>query len=176
MYEYPRGATFQSTFPRRERHNIKLSSYLLDCFNPRSREGNDIPVEGGFKVVKYVSIHVPAKGTTNLPAVFMAYFCVSIHVPAKGTTESRRRWKRHTRVSIHVPAKGTTLCRRNISFSALFQSTFPRRERHYTFTVRNGAKGVSIHVPAKGTTPTHYKIYNALSVSIHVPAKGTTIS
>ena len=57
-------------------------------FNPRSRKGNDFkipngdpavvpfqstfpqgerPVEGGFKVVKYeVSIHVPARGTTEI--------------------------------------------------------------------------------------------------------------
>ena len=56
---------------------------------------------------------------------------VSIHVPAKGTTDSVSSSCRIRDVSIHVPAKGTTpagFTKEHIN--ELFQSTFPRRERH----------------------------------------------
>ena len=57
--------TFQSTFPRRERPRIALDSLILYL----------------------VSIHVPAKGTTAVPAGKESETeNVSIHVPAKGTT------------------------------------------------------------------------------------------
>ena len=54
---------FQSTFPQGERHVTKESIYLLACFNPRSRKGNDIPLRR-HKPSFLVSIHVPARGTT----------------------------------------------------------------------------------------------------------------
>ena len=54
-------------------------------FNPRSRTGND-----GFKATKegnqYVSIHVPARGTTQGVHGRNSADAVSIHVPARGTT------------------------------------------------------------------------------------------
>ena len=56
------------------------------CFNPRSREGNDKTDELK-KTYKEVSIHVPAKGTTEIDGEKMVGEIVSIHVPAKGTTD-----------------------------------------------------------------------------------------
>ena len=77
---------FQSTFPRRER-----------------LAAGDVK-----RMATYVSIHVPAKGTTGLPSCVITACAVSIHVPAKGTTKFRAVLDKYSVVSIHVPAKGTT--------------------------------------------------------------------
>ena len=59
----PDCSLFQSTFPRGERLNWNFSSRTLLYFNPRSRVGNDCFFLGhSFKL--YISIHVPAWGTT----------------------------------------------------------------------------------------------------------------
>ena len=80
----------------------------------------------------------------------------------------------------------------------MFQSTFPRGERHTreeddhedtlvsihvpargttVYKVdRDKITGVSIHVPARGTTLFPNLQYNITKVSIHVPARGTTLS
>ena len=77
---------------------------------------------------------------------------VSIHVPAKGTTQSPGWIKRACAVSIHVPAKGTTivcalLCMWHVSFNPRSREG---NDDHNTAVSIYLA--VSIHVPAKGTT------------------------
>ena len=77
---------FQSTFPRRERHERRCGVQSgSESFNPRSREGNDLLTTSA-ATTRPVSIHVPAKGTTLYNLSFDTAFSVSIHVPAKGTT------------------------------------------------------------------------------------------
>ena len=101
---------------------------------------------------------------------------VSIHVPARGTTEADQkdaaedtpfqstfpRGERHLRykqaadangVSIHVPARGTTPSNSLLPVSM----------------------SVSIHVPARGTTIRDQVTMYRDDVSIHVPARGTTV-
>ena len=100
-------------------------------FNPRSRVGNDgnIPppeTDGN------ISIHVPAWGTTTCFSHVTTGYGISIHVPAWGTTEIRSTLNRP---------------------SGLFQSTFPRGERH-RFGKTIFLTRISIHVPAWGTTVT----------------------
>ena len=125
---------FQSTFPRRERPERGRPPPLWECFNPRSREGNDRKKpdrftalvsfnprsrEGNDAIVRIeaadykVSIHVPAKGTTVYWHHSCMFIAVSIHVPAKGTTIFVSHRFKFIYVSIHVPAKGTTslICR-----------------------------------------------------------------
>ena len=57
------------------------------------------------------------------------------------------------RISIHAPAKGATIC---ILFSSnvllKFQSTLPRRERHWQLHPSHFYVVISIHAPAKGAT------------------------
>ena len=99
-----------------------------------------------------ISIHVPARGTTLITAIFMwsllfqstsprggrrqentlnpAGNWISIHVPARGTTQNRDMDCLGVQISIHVPARGTT---RGIRWRCLIRS-------------------ISIHVPARGTT------------------------
>ena len=59
---------------------------LALSFNPRSREGNDNITDAFNNGGINVSIHVPARGTTEYRKRYNAYKEVSIHVPARGTT------------------------------------------------------------------------------------------
>ena len=54
---------------------------------------------------------------------------VSIHVPARGTTEMDLPSARGSSVSIHVPARGTTKNGSAVVSQIMFQSTFPQGER-----------------------------------------------
>ena len=80
---------FQSTFPRGERQCfLKGNELRYDGFNPRSREGNDAG-DSEHERNAGVSIHVPARGTTDTPCFSFLIQPVSIHVPARGTTICR---------------------------------------------------------------------------------------
>ena len=56
-----------------------------DGFNPRAREGRDAG-ELVLSSLHLVSIHAPARGATDMPAVIALYHPVSIHAPARGAT------------------------------------------------------------------------------------------
>ncbi len=77
---------FQSTLPRRERHEAE-----------------------GILIYDPISIHAPAKGATVGHARLAAEGGISIHAPAKGATVGKRLlWAREA-ISIHAPAKGATI-------------------------------------------------------------------
>ena len=98
---------FQSTFPRGER---------------LEEERTEI------RYVK-ISIHVPARGTTERLWLSTQQKYISIHVPARGTTCTVRVTEQHNNISIHVPARGTTVLSNLFNTEYIFQSTFPRGER-----------------------------------------------
>ena len=167
---------FQSTFPRRERHQDRLLRKCLrcgfnprsregndalrfgpsgrgGCFNPRSREGNDEIDKYNQKIEKGVSIHVPAKGTTLLGGLVVAVLKVSIHVPAKGTTvDYLKQCGVDPKFQSTFPRRERRMSEASVKKKHKFQSTFPRRERLVSFLVGMANYEVSIHVPAKGTT------------------------
>ena len=59
--------------------------------------------------LEYISIHVPAWGTTCSRDAYDLVKSISIHVPAWGTTWTTQSQKvKNLRISIHVPAWGTT--------------------------------------------------------------------
>ena len=165
---------FQSTFPRGERPDLKQSNSTYTDFNPRSRVGNDelnriesatlqifqstFPRGERHNRIKnnltylYISIHVPAWGTTLSGQGLVTYIThfnprsrvgndimdrinsfgnyISIHVPAWGTTRYLKLIRRNVPISIHVPAWGTTAWAvRKRGKNEIFQSTFPRGER-----------------------------------------------
>ena len=66
---------FQSTFPRGERR-LRM---VVCC------------------VVVFISIHVPAWGTTLIPLKKLFFGNISIHVPAWGTTKSHTQSRKHYR-------------------------------------------------------------------------------
>ena len=111
MYAHTRNvltSRFQSTFPRGERRKHWRCPCLQIRFNPRSHEGNDAG-----DVIHILNINV------------------SIHVPTRGTTRFCRPGHGRDRVSIHVPTRGTTQISGMCLSINMFQSTFPRGERHY---------------------------------------------
>ena len=145
-----------------------------------------------------VSIHVPAKGTTQLYERLILHDHVSIHVPAKGTTSlsflqqlSDSRFNPRSREgNDRYPLGNTTTGFR-------FQSTFPRRERHTLLPTQPAAvqfqstfprrerRGRAVQPAPEGTgfNPRSREgndqpqklLQCCLPVSIHVPAKGTTV-
>ena len=61
------------------------------------------------------------------------------------------------------------------SFSKLFQSTLPRRERHQELRKILRMYIISIHAPAKGATTASRNLRFCQKISIHAPAKGATL-
>ena len=56
-----------------------------------------------------------------------------------------------------------------------FQSTLPRRERHFGHIRNSRNLHISIHAPTKGATPNASAICRiSFSISIHAPTKGAT--
>ncbi len=101
-------------------------------FNPRSREGSDIPPDFLFLHCTAISIHAPAKGATRQTPLKCIYGMISIHAPAKGATYYQQVWEAEL----------------------IFQSTLPRRERRCAACRNCDIAGISIHAPAKGATQT----------------------
>ena len=99
---------------------------------------------------------------------------ISIHVPAWGTTGSVCGGCGRGTISIHVPAWGTTFHDLTVSFPVLFQSTFPRGERHNSFCIKPGA-AVDFNPRSRvGNDHLRPGLRICLCISIHVPAWGTT--
>ena len=121
-------------------------------FNPRSREGNDLrPRRRRWSLAQFQSTF-PRGERRYLSGIWTCLQWVSIHVPARGTTQTYHKIKELDIVSIHVPARGTTISIRDLDlltvgfnprsregndmtseekaeYRAKFQSTFPRGER-----------------------------------------------
>ena len=144
---------FQSTFPHGERLT-SLSNIITFCLfqstfphgeRPKRTETPDLNIP--------VSIHVPARGTTDICQDTSHAAAVSIHVPARGTTPSPRLYNHP--MSRFNPRSRTgndvvnVMMRRQLF---PFQSTFPHGERHDFVACCPALFQVSIHVPARGTT------------------------
>ncbi len=78
--------------------------------------------------------------------------CISIHAPAKGAPSGRSPKETCICISIHAPAKGATKAGGDVEAAIQFQSTLPRRERHFSGRPENLPISISIHAPAKGAT------------------------
>ena len=141
---------FQSTHP----HGVRLSKPYkpqpYNGFNPRTRTGCD---EYFYDIPRYmiVSIHAPARGSTDIVVVGSTRVMVSIHAPARGATDVQKlrlnesefqsthphgvRLKTGGRdssnliVSIHAPARGATGGPELMCDNIVFQSTHPHGVR-----------------------------------------------
>ena len=147
-------------------------------------------------IPRYISIHVPAWGTTFRNWCIHCSFCISIHVPAWGTTCKTVYITVYSKISIHVPAWGTTLrhCTPHsllqISIhvpawgttrgsiwhmrSCRFQSTFPRGERPCFFKVSSQPLVFQSTFPRGERQVGGMDMSKKEIISIHVPAWGTT--
>ena len=149
------------------------------------------------QLMSKISIHAPAKGATLTLTYSPECLPISIHAPAKGATwQERMSNTAHQRISIHAPAKGATLVEYLQAKGQTFQSTHPRRVRHFMATTTSDIQKhfnprtregcdleqnkavqsllISIHAPAKGATRKHRIKGRAKDISIHAPAKGAT--
>ena len=150
---------FQSTLPRRERHKVTFCYIAHAYFNPRSREGSDLPISpfGGdlshfnprSREGSDCNHRIPnapcVQFQSTLPRrerqfqlIIVSYLHhISIHAPAKGATSAARCIACKVDISIHAPAKGATLFATAWAREFAFQSTLPRRERQNSiFEVR----------------------------------------
>ena len=104
---------------------------FIFCFNPRSHEGNDTQEQIKAQREIVVSIHVPTRGTTEIPDRSRKSpqgFNPRSH-EGNDLIECDMR-DPIVRVSIHVPTRGTTVCLPGHGRTCTqFQSTFPRGER-----------------------------------------------
>ncbi len=124
---------FQSTLPRRERHQrIRRGRENDQNFNPRSHEGSDTETDGGADPESDISIHAPTKGATDSYNGDYYYQSISIHAPTKGATRRPGQTARINNISIHAPTKGAT----------------QRKSDDM------GIRMISIHAPTKGATLT----------------------
>ena len=164
-------------------------------FNPRAHEGHDnlwpltIPSDNDFNPRAH-------EGHDRIPYAWGSEKFISIHVPTRGTTVSSANVLIHIYISIHVPTRGTTLCLLSCRYLDIFQSTCPRGARRSSFFFSIHAALISIHVPTRGTTSPKiwiviYVVFQSTCprgarlvplvlslfgyISIHVPTRGTTV-
>ena len=92
-----------SDVPRQLGHSGHLD------FNPRSREGSDDSAEGALRNQYLISIHAPAKGATLLLSSFFQLSPNFNPRSREGSDVIRiARWVVRPKISIHAPAKGAT--------------------------------------------------------------------
>ena len=165
---------FQSTLPRRERRGPISFHSKLHNFNPRSREGSDLPLF----VLRDTVLNFNPRSREGSD-----YVCPFFSIPK-------------SRISIHAPAKGATIY---AGLSSLFFLHFNPRSREgsdaslealLNFSIdfnprsREGSDYpaniisirflISIHAPAKGATVLSRHSGKRTRISIHAPAKGAT--
>ena len=98
----------QSISPRGERQvRPEIPTQILE-FQPTFPRGERPDSDGGASKLDFISIHVPAWGTTITGCYFWRFNDISIHVPAWGTTQQQVQTGGTVYISIHVPAWGTT--------------------------------------------------------------------
>ena len=188
---------FQSTFPHGERPG-SLRNFVVDILFQSTFPHGERRMQASGRQQGWIFQSTFPHGERRCAGCsHCSHFFISIHVPAWGTTVfcSRMAQKEHyfnprsrmgndrkpksqqkplTEISIHVPAWGTTELEhmgiRGKHFNPrsrmgndedrtagtirtfLFQSTFPHGERQLTAAVFTCFRSISIHVPAWGTT------------------------
>ena len=122
-------------------------------FNPRSREGSDIPRFNLILRFGLISIHAPVKGATYAARLMSGNHLISIHAPVKGAT---------VRSSIST-FRTSHFNPRSREGSDCGQHCLSPRHRYFNPRSREGsdpkpsgkschASGISIHAPVKGAT------------------------
>ena len=121
--------SFQSTLPRRERHDKGKKHKAMGGFNPRSHEGSD-DYQNQYAALTEVSIHAPTKGATKIVVYGPEGIGFQSTLPRRERLDKLEQMDRET----------------------LFQSTLPRRERLGGIVEPSLCAFVSIHAPTKGAT------------------------
>ena len=99
---------FQSTLPRRERHQIIFNptdAQLFQSTLPRRERHGQFR---SFNKRVGISIHAPTKGATLSSENSFSNIHISIHAPTKGATLKKFKNPEISAISIHAPTKGAT--------------------------------------------------------------------
>ena len=129
---YASPTRFQSTFPRGERQYwITCQMMITTCFNPRSREGNDVCVTSTLICSPVFQSTFPRGERLGMSVFCSLLYFVSIHVPARGTTCAVSRKRKKTSGFNPRSREGNDWLRALVIDTNIstFQSTFPRGER-----------------------------------------------
>ena len=85
-----------------------------------------------------------------------------------------RHWRPSGYISIHVPSWGTTRRWKNMTSEIIFQSTFPRGERHQVSCTLCSPLSYFNPRSLVGNDQKHKYHHDCKDISIHVPSWGTT--
>ena len=119
---------FQSTRPRGARPILYCLAFGAACFNPRAREGRDLPYVK-LNWPSQVSIHAPARGATSSSKQTYTRVKFQSTRPRGARPPHAHREIPHAPVSIHAPARGATVSLCASQSVTRFQSTRPRGAR-----------------------------------------------
>ena len=166
---------FQSTPPRRGRPPLWYITFAPQHFNPRPRAGGDTSVQ-----------HQHSSHADFNPR------------PRAGGDPRRSGARRCQNISIHAPAQGATKAGGDEDWSAIFQSTPPRRGRLQTaercvsrptdfnprpraggdgrFRIRRCGDRYFNPRPRAGGDTNEVFAHSVDEISIHAPAQGATFS
>ena len=146
--KHVRDNRFQSTLPRGERPpSFPARSRCCRYFNPRSREGSDMP-ELRLTCGKKISIHAPARGATATASVGFARFVNFNPRSREGSDDQLAKTiDDANKISIHAPARGATGLFLHSTWRSGFQSTLPRGERHPLINIHIIAHGFQSTLP-----------------------------
>ncbi len=165
--------SFQSTYPHGVRPNLLASLVRCSHFNPRTRTGYDEKACNA-AWTEYISIHVPARGTTPASVMRVSFFKFQSTYPhgvRRAVVFPKTSEYRFQSTYPHGVRRQLLLWR---APPAEFQSTYPHGVRRPVKIYTRPRITISIHVPARGTTPARSTLQGPDHISIHVPARGTT--
>ena len=145
-------------------------------FNPRAREGRDLPGVVQDPPRLGVSIHAPARGATPVARLRREDEKVSIHAPARGATNAVHVAPLSVlHVSIHAPARGaTSTARLRTALAFWFQSTRPRGARRWCGQILRRRSRCFNPRAREGRDAHRGHARSRREVSIHAPARGAT--
>ena len=143
-------------------------------FNPRAREGRDLPGRACTPFLVDVSIHAPVRGATTISPKLERWKEVSIHAPVRGATHHGQAHPVGTRRFNPRAREGRDIL---VPIIAGHPARFnPRaregRDRHHQRPACQWA--VSIHAPVRGATLMQATLQTNGVVSIHAPVRGAT--
>ena len=165
---------FQSTYPHGVRPETGVDDTTNGDFNPRTRTGYDKIVRKPGTGV-YISIHVPARGTTHKnanqtnghdinfnPRTRTGYDTTPTATPSRTSDfnpRTRTGYDNRQGCEAGDPVYFNPRTRTGYDHSGstptvtfLFQSTYPHGVRQLVQAQLAAARDISIHVPARGTT------------------------
>ena len=188
---------FQSTLPRRERHESNTTVHLIITISIHAPTKGATGKHVSQEYVKSISIHAPTKGATRhclnqrrLTRIFQStlprrerlwaftgslfFSKISIHAPTKGATIPVLLSCFRDLISIHAPTKGATSLFSLLPHKVLYFNPRSHEGSDERLSFSRWFQDISIHAPTKGATYWNKLKQRLVAISIHAPTKGAT--